>query len=35
MTKPQFLKLGGFKEDYKSCDKKAILEWIQTEYKVK
>ena len=35
MTKPQFLKLGGFKEDYKSCDKKAILEWVHTEYKVK
>ena len=35
MTKPQFLKLGGFKEDYKSCDKTAILEWVQTEYKVK
>lgn len=35
MTKPQFLKLGGFKEDYKSCDKTVILEWVQTEYKVK
>ena len=35
MTKPQFLKLGGFKEDYKSCDKSVILEWVQTEYKVK
>ena len=35
MTKPQFLKLGGFKEDYKVCNKTMILEWIQSEHNVK
>ena len=27
--KPEFLKLNGFKDDYKSCDKGLILNWIK------
>ena len=27
--KPEFLKLNGFKDDYKSCDKDLILNWIK------
>ena len=34
MTKPQFLKLCGFKEDYKKCNKSIILDWINTEHNI-
>jgi DNA topoisomerase I len=30
--KPEFLKLNGFKDDYKSCDKGLILNWIKQTY---
>lgn len=32
--KPQFLKLNGFKQDYKKCDKTTIFNWIKEQYKV-
>ena len=30
MSKPTFLKLGGFKEDYKTCNIKTFLEWFSS-----
>jgi topoisomerase IA-like protein len=31
-TKPEFLKLKDFKEDYTKCDKKVLLDWIKLTY---
>lgn len=33
-TKPEFLKLNGFKMDYKTCDKELLLNWITQTYKI-
>jgi len=32
MSKPTFLKLGGFKEDYKTCNIKTFLEWFNSTF---
>jgi DNA topoisomerase-1 len=32
MTKPMFLKIGGFKGDYKSCHIDILQDWIKDEY---
>lgn len=32
--KPEFLKLNGFKDDYKMCDKGLLLNWIKQTYNV-
>ena len=32
MSKPLFLKLGGFKGNYKLCDVNIINDWIHDEY---
>ena len=34
MTKPRFLKLNGFNDDYKNCDIEILLKWIKDTYKV-
>jgi topoisomerase IA-like protein len=34
MNKPQFHKLNGFKEDYKKCDEKILVSWIDETYKI-
>ena len=34
MTKPRFYKLNGFMEDYKTCDKNIIKDWIKETYKI-
>jgi DNA topoisomerase-1 len=34
MKTPKFLKLNGFKEDYKKCDKNILLGWIKETHKV-
>jgi DNA topoisomerase-1 len=34
MKKPQFLKLQGFKEDYKCCEKQKIKLWIKEKYNI-
>ena len=34
MNKPNFYKLNGFKEDYKKCDKKNLMSWINETYKI-
>jgi DNA topoisomerase-1 len=35
MKKPSFFKLNGFKEDYMTCSKEILLNWIKTEYQIK
>lgn len=32
--KPEFLKLNGFNEDYKTCNKELLLNWIKQTYKI-
>jgi len=32
MSKPQFYKLGGFKEDYKTCSITLLKKWINDTY---
>ena len=32
MSKPKFYKLSGFKENYKECDKKVLVDWISETY---
>jgi hypothetical protein len=32
MTKPMFLKIGGFKGDYKTCHNDILENWIKEEY---
>jgi DNA topoisomerase-1 len=32
--KPDFFKLNGFKDDYKTCDKGLLLNWIKLTYKI-
>ena len=32
--KPEFLKLNGFKDDYKMCDKALLINWIKQTYNV-
>ena len=34
MKKPQFLKLKGFKEDYKTCELSILIKWINETYKI-
>ena len=34
MKTPKFLKLAGFKEDYRNCDKTTIKMWIKETYQV-
>jgi len=34
MKTPKFLKLKGFKEDYKTCDLNVLLDWIKETYNV-
>lgn len=34
MSKPTFLKLGDFKGDYKTCNTKILLEWLNKEYSI-
>ena len=34
MTKPEFLKLNEFKDDYKTCDKKVLKTWIKEKYNI-
>ena len=34
MTKPKFHKLNGFTEDYKTCNKDIIKDWIKETYKI-
>ena len=34
MSKPRFLKLKGFMDDYKNCNVEIILEWIKETYNV-
>jgi DNA topoisomerase-1 len=34
MSKPKFLKLNGFKHDYKNCDLSLIKEWIKETWKI-
>jgi DNA topoisomerase-1 len=34
MKKPQFLKLKGFKEDYKTCELSILIKWIKETYKI-
>lgn len=34
MVKPKFLKLNGFKDDYKKCDINTIKDWINETYKM-
>ena len=34
MKKPRFLKLNGFKEDYKTCEMKILQDWIRETYKI-
>jgi hypothetical protein len=34
MKKPQFLKLKGFKEDYKTCELSILIKWIKETYLV-
>lgn len=32
--KPDFLKLNGFKDDYKTCDKELLINWIRQTYNI-
>ena len=32
--KPVFLKLNGFKLDYKKCDKEVLVNWIKQTYNI-
>jgi DNA topoisomerase-1 len=32
--KPQFLKLNGFNDDYKKCDKELLINWIKQTYNI-
>jgi topoisomerase IA-like protein len=34
MSKPSFLKLDGFEEDYKTCTLKTMTDWLKTTYGV-
>lgn len=34
MKNPTFLKIKGFKEDYKTCSLDILTEWIQTTYDI-
>ena len=34
MAKPLFLKIGGFKGDYKTCTTAVFLDWVKTEYNI-
>ena len=34
MTKPRFYKLNGFTENYRTCDKNIITDWIKETYKI-
>ena len=34
MKKPRFLKLNTFKEDYKTCEKDLLFDWIKETYKI-
>ena len=35
MKNPSFLKIKGFKEDYKTCSLDILIEWIETTYSIK
>ena len=35
MKNPTFLKIKGFKEDYKTCSSDILVEWIETTYSIK
>jgi DNA topoisomerase-1 len=35
MKNPSFLKIKGFKEDYKSCSLDILIQWIETTYNIK
>jgi hypothetical protein len=35
MKNPTFLKIKGFKEDYKTCSLDILTEWIQTTYDIR
>ena len=32
--KPQFLKLNGFNDDYRKCDKELLINWIKQTYNI-
>ena len=32
MKQPKFLKLAGFKEDYKTCELSILIKWINETY---
>ena len=32
MSKPRFIKLAGFKHDYKTCDKDVLINWIKSNH---
>ena len=34
MKRPQFLKLNGFEDDYKTCSEKNIRSWIKEKYEI-
>ena len=34
MKNPTFLKIKGFKEDYKTCSSDILVEWIETTYSI-
>jgi len=35
MKNPSFLKIKGFKEDYKTCSLDILIDWIETTYSIK
>jgi hypothetical protein len=35
MKNPTFLKIKGFKEDYKNCSMDILVDWIETTYNIK
>lgn len=35
MKNPSFLKIKGFKEDYKTCSLDILIDWIEITYSIK